>query len=598
MLDAPPERAVDAPAASGASPRGSRSASPRSIAALFVVLAGSDDDAHRQRDQLRRRQAGAGDDRHHARRQAVRPQPAQGQLGGAQLLQHRRACRARPSTPSWSQFAAAAGSRSGSTAPSCTRSPGAATTRTTCARGSPTTAATGRSSTTRTARSPSRSAWPRCPRRGSSTRRASSSSASPPQITADALSQSACQRVARGRGRCALVDDTMVDALTRIKRWPGWVALALVAVGLLAVGASRSSGPRTADERLEYVSTRLACPICDGESVFESRNTDSEAIRTEIRSQIGQGQLSDDQIITYMTDRYGAQLLLVPKATGVDALVWALPAAALVCALVGLAFAFRRWRRAVDTDPRRRRPRPGRRRRPAADAAVPSARPTSVERQSDVVEADGDHRPRPPRRAGGGAPFLLRSIDDLEREHDAGDVDEHDFAALRDGYVARAAAVLREIDEGKAALPPKRRRPGRASSPSSPSPSPSPRSPAGWSPARPASATTAPPPRWPPADEVTQQLSLARSAPAAGDAATAIQAYQRVLQLDPQNIEAQHLRRLADRHQRRGRASRADFVDARRRPAAPRDRDRRHLHRRPLPARRRRSPASWQRPTR
>ena len=136
-----------------------------------------------------------------------------------------------------------------------------------------------------------------------------------------------------------------------IKRGPMWVALVLVVVGLLAVGASRSSGPRTADERLEYVSTRLACPICQGESVFESRNSDSEAIRTEIRSQIGQGQLSDDQIITYMTDRYGAQLLLVPKASGFDALVWALPAAALVCAIVGLGFAFHRWRRAVDTVP-------------------------------------------------------------------------------------------------------------------------------------------------------------------------------------------------------------------------------------------------------
>jgi cytochrome c-type biogenesis protein CcmH len=136
-----------------------------------------------------------------------------------------------------------------------------------------------------------------------------------------------------------------------IKRWPGWVVLALVAVALLVVGVSRSSGPRTPDERLEYISTRLACPICDGESVFESRNTDSDAIRTEITAQIAQGQLSDDQIITYMTDRYGAQLLLVPKATGIDALVWALPAAALVCALVGLAIAFRRWKRAVDTVP-------------------------------------------------------------------------------------------------------------------------------------------------------------------------------------------------------------------------------------------------------
>src|SRR4051794_12699579 len=136
-----------------------------------------------------------------------------------------------------------------------------------------------------------------------------------------------------------------------IKRWPGWLALGLVALVLLAVGTSQSSGPRTPDERLEYISTRLKCPICEGESVFESRNSDSEAIRTEIRSQISQGQLSDDQIITYMTDRYGEQLLLVPKASGIDALVWVLPVAAAICAVVGLAFAFRRWRRTVDTIP-------------------------------------------------------------------------------------------------------------------------------------------------------------------------------------------------------------------------------------------------------
>jgi tetratricopeptide (TPR) repeat protein len=51
--------------------------------------------------------------------------------------------------------------------------------------------------------------------------------------------------------------------------------------------------------------------------------------------------------------------------------------------------------------------------------------------------------------------FLLRSIADLERERAAGDVDEADYHALRDGYTARAANVLRAIDEGRSALPPK-----------------------------------------------------------------------------------------------------------------------------------------------
>ena len=51
--------------------------------------------------------------------------------------------------------------------------------------------------------------------------------------------------------------------------------------------------------------------------------------------------------------------------------------------------------------------------------------------------------------------FLLRSLDDLEREFEVGDVDESDYATLRDGYTVRAAAVLRQIDSGRARLAPK-----------------------------------------------------------------------------------------------------------------------------------------------
>jgi len=51
--------------------------------------------------------------------------------------------------------------------------------------------------------------------------------------------------------------------------------------------------------------------------------------------------------------------------------------------------------------------------------------------------------------------FLLRSLADLEREHDAGDIDDGDYATLRDGYTVRAAAVLREIETGRSQLPSK-----------------------------------------------------------------------------------------------------------------------------------------------
>ncbi|HEX7097323.1 MAG TPA: tetratricopeptide repeat protein [Acidimicrobiales bacterium] len=58
---------------------------------------------------------------------------------------------------------------------------------------------------------------------------------------------------------------------------------------------------------------------------------------------------------------------------------------------------------------------------------------------------------------------LLRSIDDLEREYAAGDVDETDYLTLRDDYTARAAAVIRAIEERRASepVPPTPRRWGR-----------------------------------------------------------------------------------------------------------------------------------------
>lgn len=42
--------------------------------------------------------------------------------------------------------------------------------------------------------------------------------------------------------------------------------------------------------------------------------------------------------------------------------------------------------------------------------------------------------------------FLLNSLRDLEREYSAGDVEHDDYVTLRDGYVARAAALTREIE--------------------------------------------------------------------------------------------------------------------------------------------------------
>jgi tetratricopeptide (TPR) repeat protein len=53
--------------------------------------------------------------------------------------------------------------------------------------------------------------------------------------------------------------------------------------------------------------------------------------------------------------------------------------------------------------------------------------------------------------------FLLRSLDDLEREHAAGDVDDHDYATLKDDYTARAARAIRAIESHQARVAAARR---------------------------------------------------------------------------------------------------------------------------------------------
>lgn len=129
----------------------------------------------------------------------------------------------------------------------------------------------------------------------------------------------------------------------RVKSWPGWLFMFVVMIAFVVVGATRDAGPQTPQDRVDDVTRRLACPICDGESVFESQNNASRAIRNEVADLVRENEFSDDQILAFFESR-NSEILLVPKATGFDALVWVLPVMGFVIGVVMLGFAFRRWR--------------------------------------------------------------------------------------------------------------------------------------------------------------------------------------------------------------------------------------------------------------
>jgi tetratricopeptide (TPR) repeat protein len=79
--------------------------------------------------------------------------------------------------------------------------------------------------------------------------------------------------------------------------------------------------------------------------------------------------------------------------------------------------------------------------RQAAAAPRPKASPSRRDLDPDRLVALEEERD-----------FLLRSLDDLEREHQAGDVDDDDYQALKDDYTARAADALRAIDARREAV--------------------------------------------------------------------------------------------------------------------------------------------------
>jgi cytochrome c-type biogenesis protein CcmH len=134
-----------------------------------------------------------------------------------------------------------------------------------------------------------------------------------------------------------------------VKRWPGWLLLAVVAATLFAIGIGRGNGVSDPAERADALAKQVACPVCDGESVYESRNRASINLRNEITALVNAGRLSDEEILARIQSAFPNDILLVPPADGFNTLVWALPAAVTICACAGLVVAFRRWRQGLAT---------------------------------------------------------------------------------------------------------------------------------------------------------------------------------------------------------------------------------------------------------
>ncbi len=98
------------------------------------------------------------------------------------------------------------------------------------------------------------------------------------------------------------------------------------------------------DKRVKAVSSRLRCPVCQGESIQDSPAELSAQMRTLVREQLATGK-NEREVFDYFTQKYGQWILLEPKAEGINLLVYWLPVAFIAMGGIGIAMAVRRWTR-------------------------------------------------------------------------------------------------------------------------------------------------------------------------------------------------------------------------------------------------------------
>ncbi len=125
----------------------------------------------------------------------------------------------------------------------------------------------------------------------------------------------------------------------RSHRLVAWAAAAIVGVTALAVAAFAEAPPRTNADRAHALAERLACPVCQGQSVAESDVVVARNIRREIRIWVDEGR-SDDYIRAQLTAIYGDDIDYTPSASGISSVVWILPVVVGVTAVAGLTSVF------------------------------------------------------------------------------------------------------------------------------------------------------------------------------------------------------------------------------------------------------------------
>jgi len=124
-----------------------------------------------------------------------------------------------------------------------------------------------------------------------------------------------------------------------------WLAMATAA---FAVQPDEILDDPVLEERARELSKGIRCLVCRNESIDESNAELARDLRLLVRERLVEGD-SDDQVIDFLVSRYGEYVLLTPRATGANLVLWLAPVILFGVALA-IALVYVRGRRDPKTD--------------------------------------------------------------------------------------------------------------------------------------------------------------------------------------------------------------------------------------------------------
>src|SRR5947207_7974181 len=129
--------------------------------------------------------------------------------------------------------------------------------------------------------------------------------------------------------------------------------LILVLISLAAPALSKEAKPAEdpeIEQRMKALTEQLRCLVCQNETLADSRADLAEGLRQEIREQMKAGK-SDQEIVAFLTQRYGDFVLYKPPVKSTTYLLWFGPFVLLFAGTGVLYRYLKRRRELIDDKP-------------------------------------------------------------------------------------------------------------------------------------------------------------------------------------------------------------------------------------------------------